>query len=220
MKKGIIIFISICCAVWLAYVFLMPDEPETSELTVISQRDSLQIEFNKLQASYDLVSLLNSKKEAELIISLAAVKRSEEKLTQAKANEKRVLRLVKEQTRLMSDMQADSVLKSRYQYQDSILQRTVVDLLIGDVCKQIRHQQDSLLDTYRHEIQLQQEFSTNQKTMIEYSREQILILQSSSLKDQQLIDIKDKEIKKLKRREKILKIMVPVAVVLTAVLLL
>lgn len=220
MKNTLIVILAIIILFGAGYWIFKPVEPSDSELKLIHHKDSLQIEFNKLQAAYDLTALLNSKKEAELLISRAQVKRSEDQLTKSKANERIYLKRIKEQTLAMSEIQADSVIKYHYRKDpDSIAQKIVYDLGQLDACDSIRQSQDQVLQHFRTLISQSDTLLQTQQRLNDISRHQVLNLQSSSQIDKQLIQSKDKTIKKLKRRERVLKIIVPVAFVLGVVLM-
>lgn len=220
MKTSIIVILLIILIFGAGYWIFKPVEPSDSELNLIHQRDSLHQEFKKLQVAYDITALLNSKKEAELLISRAQVKRSEDQLTKSKANERIYLKRIKEQTLAMSDVQADSVIKERFkQDPDSLGQKTVLEFARLDACDSVRVRQDSALYSLRlHQYGLESKVDLLD-SLNNISRAQISVLVSSSQIDKQLIQSKDKQLKKLKRRERVLKIIVPVAFVLVVVLM-
>lgn len=216
--KTTVTILSILVIILLGYIFLMPSEPKESELKIIHQRDSLHLEFKRLQAGYDLKAMHADKLKAELLESKAVVKRSEEKLTKSLANEKVYLKRIKEQTRLMSSIEADSIIRARYQ--DSIPQKVVYDLARLDLCNSLRSSQDSLIQKFREMTSVSDSLNNQLKDLVENRNSAISNLQSSSDKADQIIQSKDKEIKKLKRRNKALKVLVPVAVVLTVIVML
>lgn len=216
--KNLTLTLAFIVIILLVWIFFKPVLNSEKEIKLEAQKDSLKTEFSKLQAAYDLTSLLNSKKEAELLESRAQVKRSEDQLTKSKANEKVYLKRIKEQTLAMSEIQADSVIKSQLG-PDSTSQKVVMKLAELESCDSIRLHQGDLITSLHEFVQISDSIQNIQSYLLNVSRNQVDILQSSSQIDKQLIQSKDKQLKKLKRRERVLKIIVPVAVVVTALLL-
>lgn len=204
MKNTIIVTILILLILIGGYWVFKPVVPSDSELNLIHQRDSLMIQFKSIQASYDLEELKNKRLTAELLKSKAVVKRSEDQLNKAKANEKVYLKRIKEQTLAMSEIQADSVIKSQLG-PDSTSQKVVMKLAELDACDSIRQHQDNLITSLHESAQISDSIQNTQSDLLKISRTQFDILQSSSQIDKHLLGIKDTKIKKGEREKKWLK---------------
>lgn len=205
------IIISLALIACLIVIF-WPQSPDQETNDLLNQRDSALLQATRKQAAYDLLNITLKHKEAELSVSRAVVKRSEENLIRAKANEKRVLRLVKEQTRLMSDLQADSVILKHYQQDtDSIAQKIVYDLSRLDYCDSVRVSSDSLIHNLQQNQYLLASKSDLQDSLLSVSRGQVSNLYSALEKDNVIISNQDKTIKKQRKKVKILGVSIPIA---------
>lgn len=204
--KYIAIIVIILCLVSCVVIIFQPNEPSSENKTLINQRDEALLQAKRLQAQYDLTAVILHKKEAELLESRRRVERSEKALEKAKQNEKVYLIRIKEQTRLMSDVEADSVIKRRYQSDpDSISQKVVVDLAKGDQCDSVRSHQDSVLSALRHQVVSQDSVSTLQQVLLKDSRDQVLNLNQALAVDDHFIKIQTKENKSLRKQGNFLK---------------
>lgn len=218
MKNTLIIILSILLILGGAWYVFKPVPKSENEIRLEAKSKLLEDSVKTLQSLYDLEGLKNNRLTAELLKSRAVVKRSEDQLNKAKANEKVYLKRIKEQTLIMSEIQADSVINSRYQYRDSIPQKVVYDLARLDTCDSIRKYQSQVIDDLKVNLSLSDTLFHNSKKMLNLSRDQISLLQSSSQIDKHLIQIKDKENKKLRRGKRMAIVAVPVALILGLVL--
>lgn len=212
MKNTLIIILLILLILAGAWYVFKPVPKSENEIALEAKSKALKDSVKTLQSLYYLEGLKNKRLTAELLKSKAVVKRSEDQLNKAKANEKVYLKRIKEQTLAMSEIQADSAINSRYQSDpDSIPQKVVMELGKLDQCDIVRAAQDSTIHSMREYFLKVDQHSLNQQKMLELSRDQIDLLSSSSQIDKQLLQIKDKENKKLRRGKRLAIVAVPVA---------
>lgn len=213
MKNTLIIILSILLILAGAWILFTPNSRGLEkEQQLIQDKEKLMSEFSKIEEKYKIKEKELAYKEAELFKAKAVVKRSEEKLTQAKAKEKVYLKRIKEQTLLMSEVEAESAIKERFRNDpDSVPQKVVMSLAQLDQCDSVRSRQNLLIEHYAETLQKYDSLHQSFSQMDLYSREQISLLLLSSSKDRQLIDIKTKENKKLRRGKRMAIVAVPVA---------
>lgn len=173
----------------------------------------LQDSFKRLQASKDLLALQINHLTTELSISRAAVKRSEDNLSNTKEKERIDLKVKKQAVLKMTEAQADSATKQRFiSDPDSIPQKVEFDLEKLLWCDSVRAEQDRTIAALNTYVQKADSVTSSLDSMNTLLNDQVSVLNSSSA-------IKDKQIKKLKRRERVLKVAIPVAFVLGVVLM-
>ena len=192
-------------------VIFWPKEPSKDESKLIDQRDDALVMADRKQKSYDSLSVIKSKIEARLIVSEAAVQRSEQALTKSEANAKVYLKRIKEQSLKMTDIQADSAIMHRYQSDpDSIPQKVYADLAKLDTCDSLQQSYDTLTRSYRNALSKADSLFLDQQKMLQLSRDQISNLYSALDKDNKIIEVKDKHVRRLRRQNKVLKIAAPI----------
>lgn len=213
MKNTLIIILSILFLLAGAWILFTPNSRGLEkEQQLIQDKEKLQQEFSKIEEKYKIKEKELAYKEAELLKAKAVVKRSEEKLTQAKANEKVYLKRIKEQTLLMSDVEADSVIRYRFRDDpDSIGQKILFQLAELDQCDSVRSYQGLVIQSFQEMTSVADSLNNQMKQLVENRNNAISVLQLSSSKDRQLIDIKTKENKKLRRGKRMAMVAVPVA---------
>lgn len=214
MKNTLIIIFAILLILGGAWYVFKPVPKSENEIRLEAESKVLEDSVKTLQSLYDLQELKNKRLTAELLKSKAVVKRSEDQLNKAKANEKVYLKRIKEQTLAMSEIQADSVIIHRYSHDpDSVHQKVVFDLAALDGCDSVRKVQDQVIQDQSRLISQVDTLLHSERQMNDISRGQISILESSSQIDKQLLQIKDKENKKLRRGKRLAIVLVPVAFV-------
>jgi len=200
MKNWIIIILlasTICLILWEIY---KPDHIPDSGKT-----NALQDSLKRLQSSKDLLSLQVKHLTHELSASRAAVKLSENKLSNTKDNERVALKAKKQAVLKMTDDEAKEDVKRRYQSDpDSIDQKVDYDLERLSWCDSIRAKSDSVLQNYRKQTVQIDSLNDKLASISQVSQDQISLLNSS-------LSSKDTEIKKLKRRNRLLKVIAPLA---------
>lgn len=212
MKNTLIIILLILLILGGAWYVFKSVQKSENEIRLEADKEKLQAEFSYLEKSYQIRLKENTYLEAELLKSRAVVKRSEDQLNKAKANEKVYLKRIKEQTLAMSEIQADSVIKNQLG-PDSVSQKVVMKLAELRQCDSVRESLSRLNESYSDYIGKQDSLSILHGSQILISRDQIFLLQSSSQIDKQLLQIKDKENKKLRRGKRLAILLVPVAFV-------
>lgn len=219
MKLYSIIITIILLTLTICY-FLKPDEPSSGEKKLIDQRDEALMDARRLQAAYDLKAMHVKKLEGELLESKAVVKRSEQALDKAKDNEKVYLKRIKEQSLKMTDVQADSAVKSFFRDNpDSIDQKVYFDLAKLEQCDSVRLYQSRMISDLENESYQADSLLKVRNELISISKDQISDLYSALDKDSQIISNKDKQVRKLRRQKRLAVIALPVAVVLTIIFL-
>lgn len=194
-------------------VILWP-EPTTSEKELLNQRDNARIKAKRLEASQDLLQLQVDKLITRINDSKALVKRSEEKLSQAKVNEKVYLKRIKTLTLFLTDDQADSVIKDRFKDDpDSIEQKTIFEFARLDACDSLVKSQDSTLNAYRNQTIVTDSLLSTQQRMLSLSKYQINFLTSALSQDTKILEVKDKRLRKQGKKINVLGVCVPVALV-------
>lgn len=204
MKNTLIIILLILLILGGAWYVFKPVPKSENEIRLEAESKALKDSVNTLQGLYDLEELKNKRLTAELLKSKVVVKRSEDQLHKAKANEKVYLKRIKEQTLAMSEIQADSVINKRLGL-DSIPQKVVYSLARLDACDSVRQSQSNVIQSLHSTLSIYDSLSYRQKRMLDLRGDQISLLQSSSQIDKQLLGIKDTKIKKTTRQNRFLK---------------
>lgn len=206
MKNTLIIILLILLILGGAWYVFKPVPKSENEIRLEAKSKVLEDSVKTLQSLYDLEGLKNKRLTAELLKSRAVVKRSEDQLNKAKANERVYLKRIKEQTLAMSEIQADSVIRRHYKdHPDSIPQKIVYDIARIGQCDSVRAQQDHLISSLNTYVLKSDSARQVLDSMNILSRTQISVLQSSSQIDKKLLGIKDTKIKKTTRQNRFLK---------------
>lgn len=212
--KTIIAILSIAIIACIAIIF-WPSEPTQETQSLLNQRDSALLKANTFKVKYDSFEVKVKGLKAELLTSKAQVKRSEEKLTQAKVKERIHLKQIKELTLMMSDIQADSALKYRFRFDpDSIDQKVLFELARLDECDSIRQYQTSLIQSLHNTLSKSDSLLLLQHEMDLLSRNEISFLHQALSQDNKIFESKDKQIKRLRRQKRLAIIAIPVALIL------
>lgn len=217
--KAYAIIITIALIACLTVIF-WPSSPSTEKQTLINQRDDNLLQIVRKQKVIDSITTEVTRLKEEVVDSKADVKRSEDNLSKALHNEKVLLKQVKTLSLSMSEVQADSAIMERFKLDpDSLDQKTIYEFARLDECDSIRAQQDQAIFELRNYAMIADSSLLVLDNMNKLSRSQVSLLLSSLDIDKRVLENKDIENKKLKRRNRVLKVLVPVAVVLTVVLM-